>query len=86
MEYPVYETDAGGFVGILVGKLDVDFPVAAGEGGWDWSKRLVRPWGFEGKRPTLLGSVKADVEFLPSGSLSKLSLGFGQQSPGTYTE
>ena len=33
VEYTVDKTDAGGLVGILVGKLDVDFPEAAGEGG-----------------------------------------------------
>ena len=43
VEYPVYETDAGRFVRILVWELDVDFPEAAGKGGWVWSKRLVRP-------------------------------------------
>ena len=79
MEYPVYETDARRFVGILVWELDVDFPEAAGKRGWVWSKRLERPWCLEGKRRTFCGALEADVEFLPSGSLSKGHLGFGQQ-------
>ena len=33
VEDAVHETDAGAFVGVLVGELDVDFPETAGEGG-----------------------------------------------------
>jgi len=34
VEDAVDEADAGRFVGVLVGQLDVDFPQAAGEGCW----------------------------------------------------
>lgn len=32
MEYPIHESNAGAFIGILVGELNVDFPEAALEG------------------------------------------------------
>ena len=33
VEDTVHEADGGGFVGVLIRNLDVDFPVAADEGG-----------------------------------------------------
>jgi hypothetical protein len=64
MKNAVDEADAGGFVGVLVWELDVDFPEAALEGCWGSLTFVVRKGNFEGGL-TFFGPLESNVEFLP---------------------
>jgi hypothetical protein len=70
VEDTIYEADRGRFIGILVWNLDVDFPVATGEGcclgriSADdcFARRAIR---------TLFWTLESHVEFLPAACVSE---------------
>lgn len=61
----IYETDARGFIGIVIWKLDVDFPIAALV--WCWltlAMRYIRHIPTNVMARTLFWAFETDVEFL----------------------
>lgn len=63
MEYPVYETNAGALIGVLVGQLDVDLPQTTGKRCWVCQLLCESEMGRF--RRTLFWAFEPNIELLP---------------------